>query len=117
MSDRVERRLLLGLIGLVIFGPVAVMMWNLRLGVVLLLLGLIVAYQGSRMLRALNAEGAVQDQQYLYSRRDRGRTIYVELVDDDGNELQPSVAEQRLAEARLNAGPRDTVIGVRRKLG
>jgi len=40
----------------------------------------------------------------------------VQLIDENGNDLEPEVAQRRLAAAQLQAGPRDMVIGVRRKV-
>jgi hypothetical protein len=52
----------------------------------------------------------------LSARQNRGRTIFVQLADDHGNALPADDVQARLAAAHQNAGPRDTVIGVHRKV-
>lgn len=59
----------------------------------------------------------MHDQHALHTTANQAQTIFVQLIDEDGNELAPEVAESKLAAAQLLAGPRDMVIGVRRKVG
>jgi len=115
MDKRLEKRLLFAVIFVVTIGPIIVMIRDVGLGAILLIVGLFFTIQCIRILQAIQIEGASEDQEALYRQQNQGRTIYVPLVDDRGYDLEPAIAEQRLAEARLKAGPRDTVIGVRHK--
>ena len=117
MDDRVERRVLLAGICIAVLLPLVVIALKPSYGILALVAGLAVAAGCGYMLRMPNARAALPSQEALYARRERSRTIYVQLVDDDGRELPPEIAEARLTEARLNAGRCDTVIGVPRRLG
>ena len=110
------KRFFIGLLVAAIVGPIAVMIWLPTIGAILFLLGLAIAARCIYLIRMIHSEGAQQDQEQLYSRRDRGQAIFVQLVDDDGNDLDQATAEARLAAANLRAGPRDMVVGVRRKV-
>ena len=46
----------------------------------------------------------------------RGRTIYVQVVDEKGNDLPENIVEQKLYEARRNAEPRDNIVTVRHQI-
>jgi hypothetical protein len=72
------------------------------------------AVQQLRRLRTLNLEATIQDQQALPRPQNHAHTIVVPLVDADDHDLPADIAEAKLAAARLQAGPRDVVIGVRR---
>ena len=48
--------------------------------------------------------------------KNRGRTIYVQTVDNDGCDLPEDVVQQKLYEARRNAEPRDNIVTVRHKV-
>jgi hypothetical protein len=106
----------LTVICLSIIGPILVMFWNVQLGGLLFLVGLLLAARCIGLVRSIQMEGAVQDGVALSARQNRGRTIFVQLVDDHGNALPADVVQARLAAAHQNAGPRDTVIGVHRKV-
>jgi hypothetical protein len=115
MDDRVERRVLWAVLGAALLLPLVIIVTHPHYGLYALLVGLVIATACGSLLRSLHAEGAIADQQALLSRQDRGRTIYVELLDENGRGLPPEEAEKRLAEARLRAGPRDTVMGIRHR--
>lgn len=95
--------------------PAGVMFVDVQVGVLLLLVGSYVSYQVVR--------SAVRESQSPLSEAEagklerhsieRGRVIRVQLVDQYGRDLPPSVAQQRMDEARARSGPRDTVVGVR----
>jgi hypothetical protein len=116
MFGQQSKRFFIGVLVVAIVGPIAIMLWKPQIGGLLFLLGLFVAARCLYLIRTITTEGARQDQAQLYSRRDRGQTIFVQLIDNDGNDLDPATAQARLAAANLRAGPRDTVIGVRRKV-
>ena len=116
MFGQHSKRFFLGVLVAAIVGPIAIMLWKPQIGGLLFLLGLAIAARCIYLIRMIHTEGAQQDQAQLYSRRDRGQTIFVQLVDDHGNDLDPATAEARLAAANLRAGPRDMVVGVRRKV-
>src|SRR5689334_18958332 len=56
-----------------------------------------------------------RQEEALLARQDRGQTILVQLVDDNGIPLPFDIAQARLTTAQRQAGPRDTVIGVHHK--
>jgi hypothetical protein len=110
MKEKTKRNWLLVLGMVLAGGPVVVMMVNFPLGLVLLVPGAIGALAITYRLR----EGAVGGG--LPGGRSGPRTIYVPLVDDDGNDLDAAETERRLAEARLRAHPGDKVVGVLHKV-
>ena len=116
MFGQGSKRFFVVLMVAAIVGPIAAMIWWPQIGAILFFLGLAIVARCVYLIRAIHTEGAQQDQAQLYSRRDRGQTIFVQLVDDDGNDLDQATARARLAAANLRAGPRDTVVGVRRKV-
>ena len=104
------------LIALAMLGPAVIMVWNVQVGAVLFLVGLFVTYRCLLFLREMRAEAEWDNPALLQGQRNRARTIFVQLVDDNGNDLDAPTAQARLAAAYQNAGPRDSVVGVRRKV-
>lgn len=90
--------------------PALICFWNVQVGVPLLLLGVYLSYRSIRMSRRepLNIREESPDE----ALRRSARIIRVQLVDDQGRDLPPEVAEKRLADAQARANPNDTVIGV-----
>ncbi|MDP9315640.1 MAG: hypothetical protein M3R24_33060 [Chloroflexota bacterium] len=101
---------------LALLGPAALMFWNAQIGGLLFLVGLLVSYRCLDFLQEERVEAEFENSALLQARHNRARTIFVQLVDDNGNELDASTAQARLAAAHLDAGPRDTVVGVRHKV-
>ncbi|HEY0607093.1 MAG TPA: hypothetical protein VGD58_29510 [Herpetosiphonaceae bacterium] len=96
--------------------PLAVMVWNPQIGAIAFLAGLTISGRCVRMLRTLQVEGSMQDQHATQAKTNQAQTIFVQLIDEDGNDLAPEIAEAKLAAAQLQAGPRDMVVGVRHKV-
>lgn len=90
--------------------PALICFWNVQVGVPLLLLGVYLSYRSIRMSRRepLNIREESPDE----ALRRSARIIRVQLVDDQGQDLPPEVAEKRLADAQARANPNDTVIGM-----
>ena len=81
------------------------------------MLGLFIAVRAIRVLRA-GALGHLHDdpsyQRLQPHQSERARTVWVSLLDDAGQPLPEDQAQQKLAQARAQAGPRDMVVGVKR---
>jgi hypothetical protein len=107
----------LTLIALSLLVPLALMVWNPQIGAIAFLCGLATAARCIGLIRTLQVEGSLHDQHALYASANQAQTIFVQLIDEDGNDLTPEVAEAKLAAAQLQAGPRDMVVGVRHKVG
>ena len=116
MFGHTSKTFFLTLIVLSFLVPIVLMFWNVQYGAVALVLGLAIAWRGLRLVRMIQMQGTLQDQQALQVKRNQAQTIFVQLIDADGNDLAPEIAEAKLGAARLQAGPRDMVIGVRRKV-
>lgn len=114
MFGQRSKRFFIAMIAFSLIGPSALLFWNPEIGGLTLLLGLIVASRCIRLLRMV--QDSSESGTHRLARDDRGQTVFVQLVDDEGNDLEPALAQARLAAARLMAGPRDTVIGVRHKV-
>lgn len=100
-----------------LIGPIVVLFFDPKLGAALLLLGGAIAITASRALSAASHQAALEREKQLWERRtNSSRTIYVQLVDDKGRDLPQRIAEKRLAEAQMRAGPRDTVVGVHHRV-
>ena len=116
MFGRTSKTFFLALIALSFLVPIALMFWNIQYGAVTMVLGLAIAWRALRLVRMIQMQGTLQDQQALQVKRNQAQTIFVQLIDENGNDLAPEIAEAKLAAAHLQAGPRDMVIGVRRKV-
>jgi hypothetical protein len=89
--------------------------WSRLAGAVFFVLGIYVA---SRIYRVYNrskvndmlSDSLPNGQTPL---GDQGKIIKIPLLDHEGHDLSPEVAQQRIAEAKAKAGPKDTVVGVR----
>jgi len=117
MFGQYGKTFFLTLIVLSVLAPLALMFWNPQLGAIASFAGLAIAVRCMGMLRALQVEGSLHDQRALHTAANQAQTIFVQLIDEDGNDLAPEVAESKLAAAQFLAGPRDMVIGVQRKVG
>lgn len=111
-------RLLVVIMILALVVPIVVALFDARTGAILVLLGLLVAMGVSRVRRqmALSAESPDEARRHAI-RQETGHIIYVELLDEHGNELSPEEARAKLTQAQLQAGPRDTVIPIRSRPG
>lgn len=118
MYEKTQQRTAQIIIALAIVIPLLVLLWNVRLGVLLLFIGLFIAYNAVRLINESKRMERLQqyDARVEQSQSNQARLVYVQLVDDNGVELAPEVQEAKLARARLAAGPRDTVVGVKRKV-
>ncbi|NTW97277.1 MAG: hypothetical protein HGB28_01855 [Oscillochloris sp.] len=96
--------------------PVLVALRYPVIGGALFLVGATLAWRNMRLVLLTTHDRDPADQRRRAQAREQARMIFVQLVDDQGNDLDPATCESRLAAARLHAGPRDTVIGVRRKV-
>jgi hypothetical protein len=119
MDDRRQRRLQLAIVSLSVLGPLVLAVWSPEWAVLFLLFGLIIAMRGIRTLRTtalndLRNDPSLRRMNHLQG--ERGRTVWVSLLDDNGQPLDEAAAEQKLAQARAAAGPRDMVVGVRGKV-
>jgi hypothetical protein len=119
MDERRQRRIQLAIVAFTLVGPLVVAVWSPEWAALALLLGLIIALRALRVMRAdaLNARSddpSLQRMQHLQG--ERGRTVWVSLLDDNGQPLDAAAAERKLAQARAAAGPRDMVVGVRGKV-
>ena len=103
-------------IGIALIAPLIVMIWSLQLGALLLAIGMLLTTQLVRRLRRRPDYGDQVMQRYDSRPDEYSNTIYVQLIDDHGNELDPVSAAERMAEAAERAGPHDVVIGVKRKV-
>jgi hypothetical protein len=106
----------LGLMAISIGGPLLLILWNPQVGGILMLLGLVIAARCINLIRSMHMTNSVDDTTVLMARQNRARTIFVSLLDEQGQPLPTEIAQARLATAYQDAGPRDTVIGVQRKV-
>ncbi|KAB8141556.1 hypothetical protein F8S13_19330 [Chloroflexia bacterium SDU3-3] len=96
--------------------PLIVMIWQPVLGLLLLPMALLVAARSWYLHRRwVDAEGRKQHSR-AQVKANQANIIYVQVVDDQGNDLPPAVARAKLEAAHMEAGPRDTVLPARRKL-
>jgi len=114
MASSPQRKIAYGLVIFFMTVPFLVMIWDVQIGVGLLLINLFISY---RVIRYSGRDAAqnlsdAEMQRLERHQSERGRTIYVQLVDDDGQELPPDVAQKRLFEAEARSNPRDVVVGV-----
>jgi hypothetical protein len=118
-DPRRQRRMQLTVFLAVLAIPLAIGLWDRQAGVVAFLIGLFIAMRAIRVLRADAANSLLDDPSYQRLQQhqgERGRTIWVSLLDDQGQPLDAAAAERKLAQARKAAGPRDMVVGVRGKV-
>ena len=119
MDERRQRRMQLAIVAFTLLGPLVMAVWSPEWAAIFLLLGLIVALRALRVLRATALEDLGDDpslQRMHHLQGERGRTVWVSLLDDNGQPLDAAAAERKLAQARATAGPRDMVVGVRGKV-
>jgi len=96
--------------------PIAVMATgDQRLGAILLVAGLFVAYRSLQLWSNLGRERDPDRERLAGARQNQSRTVMVPLLDENGAALDEAAAARALQQARLRAGPRDTVIGVQRR--
>jgi hypothetical protein len=118
MSSSPQRRIAYTIAAASVVIPIMVMLWNIELGIILFFMGLIVAYRAIRYgaqddLHSLNDAA---EQKLSRHQIERGRTIFVQIVDDFGRDLPPATVQKLMADAQAQAGPRDTVVPVRHKI-
>jgi hypothetical protein len=114
VEHRFERGVAAGLVMLAVAMPIIV--WRLigpSTGVLAAVLSLSLLFAAGRLLRSRHKIRDHAMERLQAERGDRARVIYVSLLDEAGNELPPDEAQRRLMMAQLNAGPRDTVIGIK----
>jgi hypothetical protein len=114
MGRPAGKAFVLTVIVLSVLVPIAVLFWNPQVGVAVFVLGSAIAFRCLRLLRTLNLEATIQDLEMQPRPQNHAHTIVVPLVDADGHDLPADIAEATLVAARLQAGPREVVIGVRR---
>jgi|WetSurMetagenome_2_1015567.scaffolds.fasta_scaffold639476_1 hypothetical protein len=98
--------------------PVVIMIWDIEVGVFLLLVGLGIATRAIRY-RAHNdppSLSAAGQQQLSRRLNEQGRTIFVQVVDDFGRDLPPATVQKLMADAQAQASPLDTVVPIRHKI-
>jgi hypothetical protein len=98
--------------------PLVVMIWDIRIGAILFVLGAMSAYRAIRfgMQGSRDSLSDSEKQKLERHQSNMGRTILVQIVDDFGRDLPPSTVQKLMAEAQAKASPRDTVVGVRHKI-
>jgi hypothetical protein len=106
----------LTLIGVCLLAPFALLLWDRQVGFFAFVISIPIATHGLRLLRALHVERTLQSLEAPQAKRNQAQTILVQLVDENGNDLESEVAQAMLAAAQLHAGPCDIVLGVRRKV-
>ena len=94
--------------------PLLIMIWDIQVGAVSLLVGVVIAYRAIKF-REQDDNDLVSDSVKSHQ-GERGRTIYVQIVDDYGRDLPPAEAQKLIADAQARANPRDMVVGVRHKI-
>ncbi|MBC8161392.1 MAG: hypothetical protein H7Z42_09250 [Roseiflexaceae bacterium] len=97
--------------------PFGLILMNSSWGGFSLLVGMFMIYRVIRLARLTSLESNLDSEDALYAKTDTGGTIYVQLIDEEGNLLPIEVARAKLNAARQLAGPRDAVLGVHRKVG
>ena len=118
MNTSPQRRIAYTIAAVAILIPILAALWNVQLGVILLFMGLIVAYRAIRYGAHddLTSISDSEQQKLDMHQINRGRTIFVQIVDDYGRDLPPATVQRLMAEAQAHASPRDTVVGVRYKV-
>jgi hypothetical protein len=117
MDQEKTRQLLMSLIVIInIVIPILIgVFWDLTVGGLLLVLGIMFVGRSFSILRA-DARRGFNPKIQRNNANAAGKTILVQIVDDFDRDLLPQEIERRLAEARAKAGPRDTVIPARFKV-
>ncbi len=110
------KKIVMVIVAIALIGPLILVTQNPTFGAIALLIGLATIVQSLRYLRHIASHNRKENNQHTSKRQDQSRTVYVSLLDDSGVPLDEAVAAARLNKARLMAGPRDTVIGVKRKV-
>lgn len=82
------------------------------IGALSLMFGLLALWRAVRLVH--NAQRETEENPYDRIRSESARTIFVQLVDEQGVALSPADARAKLEAAHQLAGPRDAVVGVRR---
>ena len=97
---------------------IVIMFNHLTIGLILFLLTLYYINRIRRWHNANNDKSSSDETLRNISRQNsnRGRTIYVQVVDDNGNDLPEAVVQQKLYEARRSVEPRDNIVTVRHKI-
>ena len=96
--------------------PIVLLVFGDRqLGGILLVVGLLITYRSLRALSNLGHERDPDRDRLASARQNQARTVMVPLLDENGVALDEAAAARLLQQARLRAGPRDTVIGVQRR--
>jgi hypothetical protein len=114
MNENLSKKSLGAVIAVCLIVPVIVAVtYNQVLGIVLFLIGLYISLQAYRAYNRSKTADFLSGDSPKQHGLDRGRTIRVSIVDEQGRELPAQVVEQRLAEARAQAGPKDTIVPVR----
>lgn len=116
MEDKAATHVVVAFAVVCVAGPLILMLWQPALGLLLLPMGLLVAARSWYVhQRVVDAEGRRRHSR-AHVKANQANIIYVQVVDDQGNDLPPAVARAKLEAAQMEAGPRDTVLPVRRKL-
>jgi hypothetical protein len=97
---------------------IVVMFKHLTIGLILFMLTLYYINRIRRWHNQANDKSSSDETLKNISRQNsnRGRTIYVQIVDDNGNDLPEAVVQQKLYKARRSAEPRDNIVTVRHKI-
>jgi hypothetical protein len=116
MFNQRSRIFFLTVIVVALVAPILIALRYPTVGGALFIVGALLAWRNIRLLRHTTPGDDPAERRRRAQARDQGRTIFVQLVDDLGNELDPAICATRLAAARCAAGPKDSVVGVRRKV-
>ncbi len=114
-----QRRKQFAILITVLLVPLAIALWDPQVAVLAFLLGLFIAMRAIRFLRTQAVDSLLDDpahQRLQHLQGERGRTVWVSLLDDAGQPLSETAAQQKLAQAKSAAGPRDMVVGVKGKV-
>ena len=115
MRENLNKKSLAIVIGICLLVPlILAVTCDLLTGTALFLIGIFISLRAYQMYHNSQIDdlfsGSSSPKQHS---QDRGKMIFVSLVDENGQEISPQLAEQRIAEARLKAGPKDTVVPIR----
>ena len=113
---KLTKNVVIVIIAIALIGPPILVMYNPTLGAIALFAGLITIIRSLRYLRYIERQDHQETDRHALRRQDQGRTVYVSLLDEAGVPLDEAAAAARINKARLLAGPRDTVIGVKRQV-
>ena len=118
MKPTPMRMAIIGLSSIFIIVPIILMFFHPEIGAGLFLIGLFLAGRVYRMVRydeddELNRK---ERQKNDRMRVNRSNIIMVQIVDDQGRDLPQHIIDQKMKEARFRAGPRDTVMPVKKIL-